>query len=808
MQLPSADTWPTNWQNHSSLFGRGTASTADGYSLVLGATKLIFQSSDTAVLSGTHGITVGNWYHVAVSRTSGTLQLFVNGLSIASVSYTGTPGAGANFYIGSETGQGAYFYGYMSNVRLVKGTGLYTTTFTPSSTPLQPIAGTQVLTNQTQSFNDMSPNNGVVIATNSPSVQKYSPFSGTTLPTPYYSAYFDGSEDMITVPSNSVFVIGTNNCTIEAWAYVIGPGSETGSSGYGLIWGKTSLNDGINWYNELLLIEVTNKKVIFKANTQDGNAQYEVATPANSINLNTWHHIAFTKVGTQWNIYIDGILKVSEAKQHFGTVANYFVSIGRNANPSSLKYAFNGCISNVRVINGTALYTENFTPSTQPLTAISGTSLLTCQSNTFVDNSTNNFAVTAAGNSKPTTFAPFAVTYSSRQSYTPAVFGGSMYFDGTGDYLNSSNSAFAMGTGSFTWEAWIYCTGNFAGYRQIFSTRTTNGSSTAQGSLALVPNTQVLTWYTGSAIITTSATVPINAWSHVAIVRNGTAMTLYLNGISVGTATNSDNLTASVFSIGANNDGSEPFMGYISDVRVIKNQALYTSNFVPQNNPLTAVKNTILLLNGTGAGIYDSSENAVFETVGDSKLSTSTVKFAGTTSVYFDGTGDYLAAPPPPSCMSGELGTGDFTIEYWMNASAAGTYVTVVGTQSVAGNSTAGIWRAGNRFNGANGIYFNYTNGGSFIDLTFSTTNYNDGAWHHVAFVRSSGSLKAYVDGTQVGSAQSVTQSLSSNQRMYVGYNVQDNAYYTGYISDLRITKGFARYTTNFTAPTIPFSTK
>ena len=109
----------------------------------------------------------------------------------------------------------------------------------------------------------------------------------------------------------------------------------------------------------------------------------------------------------------------------------------------------------MRVINGTALYTENFTPSTQPLTAISGTSLLTCQSNTFVDNSTNNFAVTAAGNSKPTTFAPFAVTYSSRQSYTPAVFGGSMYFDGTGDYLNSSNSAFAMGTGSFTWETWL-----------------------------------------------------------------------------------------------------------------------------------------------------------------------------------------------------------------------------------------------------------------------------------------------------------------------------------------------------------------
>ncbi len=164
--------------------------------------------------------------------------------------------------------------------------------------------------------------------------------------------------------------------------------------------------------------------------------------------------------------------------------------------------------------------------------------------------------------------------------------------------------------------------------------------------------------------------------------------------------------------------------------------------------------------------------------------------------------GDYLIAPYN---TFGDFGTGDFTVEFWMRASPAGTYVTVVGTQTIAGNSTAGIWRASNRFNSNNGIYFNYTTGSTFVDITFTTTNYNDNAWHHVAFTRASGTLRAFVDGTQVGSNQTVTQSLSSGQRLAVGWNAQDSAFYTGYIDDLRITRGYARYTSNFTAPTAAF---
>ena len=239
------------------------------------------------------------------------------------------------------------------------------------------------------------------------------------------------------------------------------------------------------------------------------------------------------------------------------------------------------------------------------------------------------------------------------------------------------------------------------------------------------------------------------------------------------------------------------FSGYIADFRVVKGTAVYTGAFTPPTAPLTAIANTSLLCSFTNAGIYDSAMMNDLETVGNAQISTSVKKY-GTGSMYFDGTGDYLTTP---SSQNLSFGTGDFTIEFWMNASAAGTYTSVLGTQSIAGSTTAGMWRVSNRLNSVNGIYFNYTTGSTFTDVTFTTTNYNDNAWHHVAVTRSSNVLRAFVDGVKVGSDTSITQSLSSGQRLYVGFQAQDSVYYTGYIADLRITKGYARYTNAYFIP-------
>lgn len=752
-------------------------------------TRFVFQTGTSSSISGTPGTYTNAWVHVAVCKASGITKLFINGIQQGG-SYTDTTSytsatlvtIGASSYTLGAAG----VYGYISNLRVVKGTALYTSNFTPSTTPLQPITKTSLLTCKDSNIVDDSPNNLTLTRNGDISVQKFGPFAGTTLPTPYYSAYFDGTGDYLTVNGNSNLALGTGDFTIEGWFYA------TTSSGW-----RSLANIG----------NTTDTGVYLSSGNVLNWYEGGIKAPSAVVTANVWNHFAVTKQGTTLRVFLNGVKSDSD----FATVTDYTrtsVNIGANGAFGEL---FTGYLSNIRVVKGTALYTTNFTPPTSPLTAISGTSLLTCQSNRLIDNSTNNFAITANGNSRPTTFNPFTVSYSTRQSYTPAVYGGSMYVDGGSDWLSVPGAGTALSlTSDFTVEFWVYPIGLVSNnYYHLVSAGYNVSVLKVHWYPTVAAGGGTFYYYNApnSYNYEHSSTMQNLVWSHVAWVRSGSTSKLYINGISTVSVTT---LTETIgwnsnFYVASGGTSNENFPGYISDIRIVNGMALYTSNFVPENKPCTPVKNTTLLVSGTSAGIYDSSLNAEFETVGDAKLSTSTVKFSGTTSIYLDGTGDYLAAPPPPSCMSGELGTGDFTIEYWMNASAAGTYATVVGTQSIAGNSTAGIWRASNRFNGANGIYFNYTNGGSFIDLTFSTTNYNDGAWHHVAFVRSSGTLKAYVDGTQVGSAQSVTQSLSSNQRMYVGYNVQDNVYYTGYISDLRITKGIARYTTNFTPPTSAF---
>ena len=102
---------------------------------------------------------------------------------------------------------------------------------------------------------------------------------------------------------------------------------------------------------------------------------------------------------------------------------------------------------------------STITVPTAPLTAIANTQLLICQSPTFIDNSTNNFTITAVGNSRPTQQNPFGYTSALTEGYTVSTIGGSAYFDGTGDYLSvPDNSALTFGSGNFTISGWLYPT--------------------------------------------------------------------------------------------------------------------------------------------------------------------------------------------------------------------------------------------------------------------------------------------------------------------------------------------------------------
>jgi hypothetical protein len=206
--------------------------------------------------------------------------------------------------------------------------------------------------------------------------------------------------------------------------------------------------------------------------------------------------------------------------------------------------------------------------------------------------------------------------------------------------------------------------------------------------------------------------------------------------------------------------------------------------------------NVSLLLHGDGANgsttIIDSSPSPKTVTaVGDAQISTTQSKFGGA-SLLFDGAGDYLTVPNNSSYA---FGTADFTVEAWVYFGNLQGFHTVVSTRDQ--NNTSTGWTVG--VNSSEQLYF-YTNSTNILGSAL-----DQNTWHHIVAARAGSNLQMFVNGMQVGSTFADTKNYT-NETLVIGSIVGGSGqWFNGYIDDLRITKGIARYTANFTPPTAPF---
>jgi hypothetical protein len=192
---------------------------------------------------------------------------------------------------------------------------------------------------------------------------------------------------------------------------------------------------------------------------------------------------------------------------------------------------------------------------------------------------------------------------------------------------------------------------------------------------------------------------------------------------------------------------------------------------------------TSALVKGTNAAIFDATSKNVLETIGSVATQTTVYKYGGA-SIYFPGTASFLFAPSSPGFA---FGTGDYTIECWIYLSVLGTYRRIWWFSDDNDNTNV---------NASNQIQFG---GASQTAITGSTLSVN--TWYHLAYVRSSGSGKLYLDGAQVGSTTSNSYN-SAARSFYIGATNTGANPWSGYIDDFRITKGVARFTANFTPAT------
>ena len=356
--------------------------------------------------------------------------------------------------------------------------------------------------------------------------------------------------------------------------------------------------------------------------------------------------------------------------------------------------------------------------------------------------------------------------------------------------------------------------------------------------------------------------ITLNTWHHVAMTRSSGSLRLYLNGNLIDEIANSTPVTNynCKISIGGRDNLGQYFIGNIDGLRVTKGVSLYTGTaFTLPNTPpsknatiapkldnhlvMTSTKSsgditgiittttgfytvnwwdgtkttylsgdsfskaavggaqtitiypsavTVLLLNFNGANnstvfTDNSLNNYTVTAYGNTKISTSQSKFGGA-SAEFNGDGDYLSLP----VEAGNLGGGDFTVSFWLYPRSLQSYTVFIGNFATI---NAGQWQL--LMNG-NGNIDLFSSGFAGVGQALPT-----GEWSHVALVRKLGMISIYINGVANGSALNAIN-YSSTSPLWIGRAPENeaNRWFDGYMDDVRIVKGKALYTSNFTPPT------
>ena len=198
----------------------------------------------------------------------------------------------------------------------------------------------------------------------------------------------------------------------------------------------------------------------------------------------------------------------------------------------------------------------------------------------------------------------------------PTAVTGSVEFDGSGDYLQTPDSEiFSMGTNDYTIEGWFYFT-TLSSTQRLFGQRASDASELQM--LLETNSSGELTYYfsiSSSKNVGGVVATKVNTWHHIAVVRKDLVHTLYVDGVSVATnSTDTGSLDnrAQPFSIGRQgNYTSDAFNGHISNFRICKGTAVYTSDFTVPTHALEVTQDTVLLCCNNSDSVTASDHGTV-----------------------------------------------------------------------------------------------------------------------------------------------------------------------------------------------------
>ena len=322
---------------------------------------------------------------------------------------------------------------------------------------------TPIGTDMSGNGNDFSNNNAAVdLVTDSPSgvaVERQPEANPTG------SVVFDGDSDHLTITDNGDLNFGSNDWTIECFLYARNLGGSTDGDSYERHYpiiqkGNSASNNLYDW------------RLYYGDHTSSGDVGYIYFdssaascnfTNTHAIKRNQWRHIALVRDGSTLRMFLNGV-QVSTNSISSAIDNDYTeIKIGFNDLGAAGDTYHNGFISNLRVVNGTAVYKTNFAAPTKPLTNITNTKLLCCQSKTSATAAAVTPAsITAGGTAAASDSSPFNVSppsnYCTFNELTDNVASGTDLSNGnltitnTADYWSSIQGTLGADTGKFYYE--------------------------------------------------------------------------------------------------------------------------------------------------------------------------------------------------------------------------------------------------------------------------------------------------------------------------------------------------------------------
>jgi len=403
--------------------------------------------------------------------------------------------------------------------------------------------------------------------------------------------------------------------------------------------------------------------------------------------------------------------------------------------------------------------------------------------------------------------------------------------------FNSSDSAYLSRTPAsagnrktWTWAGWvkrsalnssqvIFSSGPFASPGDVVILQFSNSAGNAGDTLNLFayPN----------SVTTTRVFRDTSAWYHIVWAFDTTQSTasnrsrLYVNGAQVTDLTGTYPTQNQDYGVNAvvvhavgryTYTSNRYFNGYLADIHFIDGQALDPTSFGEFDTNGIWQPKAYTGSYGTNGFHLDFSDNSTAAALGTdtspngndwdvNNLFTRSVTTLP--AVAFDGSGDYLQLAYNSDW---DLSNSDFTIEAFINSTDTTTnYPSIIGRWQAAGQA---LWDfrpqstdAGDNF------FFIYNNGSSSVPIN-SGAFVCDGSWHHLAVTRSGTNLYMFVDGVLKTTHNIGTATISNNTNvpLYIGYDPYGASYYNGFTSNLRLIKGTALYTSNFTPPSAPLT--